>query len=331
MFSLVISLLAAFLVSLAVTLIVTPFIFNRLFRRGITGKDFNKFEKPEVAEMGGIGAIFGFSFGMMAVIFIYTYLNSGINLNLALLLAAITTIVLVGFLGIVDDLIGWKKGIKQWQHALFPIFAALPLMALKAGTTEMAFPFIGYISFGIIYSIILIPIGITGASNAFNMLAGFNGLEASLGIISLSTLFLIAFFSGSIEAMFLLAVMIGALIGFLRYNWFKAKVFPGDSLTLMIGAALATAVIIGNMEKFGVMIMALFFVELVIKARHRFKSECFGIPQKNGTLKARPEGGSITQWVMRRGKFTEVQVVLIILSMQLVVSAITFASFWFKV
>jgi hypothetical protein len=60
---------------------------------------------------------------------------------------------------------------------LFPIIAALPLMAIAAGETTMFIPFFGIINLGIIYSLIVIPIGVTGASNAFNMLAGFNGLE----------------------------------------------------------------------------------------------------------------------------------------------------------
>ena len=77
--------------------------------------------------------------------------------------------------------------------------------------------------------------------------------------------------------------MIGALIGFLLFNWFPAKIFGGDSLTLMIGANLAVMSIIGNMETIGVIIMVLFFVEFLIKAKYKFQSECFGIPQ-NGIL-----------------------------------------------
>jgi UDP-N-acetylglucosamine--dolichyl-phosphate N-acetylglucosaminephosphotransferase len=304
-----------------------PFLISRMRERGLVGRDMNKPNKPKISEMGGIGVIFGFCFGVMVAIFLATYLKM-VEFNLTVLLAGFSTIALIGFLGIVDDLIGWKKGIEQWQHALIPLFAALPLMAVKVGFTEMVFPIIGIVSFGIFYSLLVVPVGITGAANAFNMLAGLNGLEAGLGILASATLLAIAFFYGSPEAVILLAAILGALIAFLRFNWFPARVFPGDSLTLMIGATLAAACIIGNMEKLGVLVMALFFIELLIKAKNRFKSECFGIPQSDGTLKSPPGGGSLTHWVMRRGRFTEKQVVSVLLFMQLLVCISVFSLFW---
>lgn len=320
--------LTAFL-SFLVCTAVTPFMIRRMKERGLVGRDMNKITKPKIPEMGGIGVIFGFCFGVMAAIFAFTYLNL-ISFNMTVLLAGFSTIALVGFLGIVDDIVGWKRGIEQWQHALVPLFAALPIMALNVGFDTMLLPVVGVVSLGAWYSLIVVPIGVTGASNAFNMLAGLNGLETGLGILTSGTLLVIAFFYGSPEAAILLAAVLGALIAFLRFNWFPAKVFPGDSLTLMIGATLAAACIVGNMEKLGVIIMSLFFVELVLKARNRLKSECFGLPQKDGTLKAPARIGSLTHVVMRMGKFTEKQVVSIILGMQFLVCIFTFCLFRFE-
>lgn len=311
-----------FIASFGVTLIVTPFIIKRMHLRGITGKDMNKFNKPQIAEMGGIGIIFGFSTGIIISIFISTYLKL-IEINLTTFLAMFMTVFLIGFIGLVDDLIGWRKGIRQWQHALFPIFAALPLMAISVGDTHMSIPFIAIVNLGILYSLIIIPLGITGASNAFNMLAGMNGLEAGLGTLIISTLLYFSFISGNVEVIFFLIAMLGAILAFLKFNWFPAKIFPGDSLTLMLGATVATSVIVGSIEKIGVMLMALFFVELVFKAKHKFQSHCFGIPQKDGTLRSRSEGGSLTQWIMKKGSFTEKQVTGIILGLQAIICLLT--------
>src|SRR3990167_9691567 len=162
------------------------------------------------------------------------------------LLASFLTIFLVCFIGVIDDVIGWRKGVRQWQHALFPVFAALPLMAVNAGTDFLVLPFIGPVTVGIFYSLLLVPLGITGASNAFNMLAGFNGLEAGLGAIILFTLAVISIFTGKIEALVLSVSMLAALLAFLAYNWCPAKVFGGDSLTLMTGACIAAVSIIGD-------------------------------------------------------------------------------------
>ncbi|MBN2127786.1 MAG: glycosyl transferase family 4 [Candidatus Diapherotrites archaeon] len=316
-----------FVSGIAVTVWMTqrifPFFIKRMEFRGITGKDMNKLNETKIAEMGGIIVLFGFITAIMLSVFLFTYSNlTPTKIDLHILLAAVLTITLVGLIGIFDDLIGWRKGIRQWQHALLPLLAALPLMAVRAGITSLNIPFFGVIELGVIYSLILIPIGITGASNAFNMLAGLNGLEAGQGIIILITMGLIAFFEGEIEAVLIAIALIGALLAFIRFNWVPAKVFGGDSLTLMVGAGIASIAIIGNMEKFGIALLALYFIELGFKAKHKFQSNCFGIPQKDGTLKADSAGGSLTQFIMKQGKFTEKQVVLIILGIQSVICLI---------
>jgi len=324
-----VSMAAIFSLSFAVCFAVVPILMKRMGKRGLVGIDMNKIHKPKIPELGGIAVWLGFSAGIMLSIFFYSYFAYN-GLNLTILLAGFSTIAIVGFLGLVDDLIGWRKGMRQWQHALVPMFAALPLMALNINNPAFYIPFIGYVGLGVYYSLLLVPIGITGASNATNMLAGFNGLEAGLGILIIGTLTALAVTTGATEAVIIGVALLGALFAFLYFNKFPSKVFGGDSLTLMTGAGIAAMAIIGDLEKLGILLLALFFVELVFKARHKFQSECFGIPQKNGTLKADPRGGSLTQWVMRQGKFTETKVVLIILSMQAIICLIVFFLSFFK-
>ncbi|MFH1588832.1 MAG: hypothetical protein ABIA76_05850 [Candidatus Diapherotrites archaeon] len=314
--------LSAIAISLWLTQRVFPFFIRKMEERKIIGKDMNKYEKAEIAEMGGILVLFGFSMAMMFSIFLFTYSTlTQIQLNLHIILAGILTICLVGLIGIFDDLIGWRKGIRQWQHALLPLFAALPLMAIRAGIHSLNVPFFGVMELGAIYSLILIPIGVTGAANAFNMLAGFNGLEAGQGILIIATLSIVAFFEGQIEAVLIGIAMISALLAFIRFNWFPAKVFGGDSLTLMIGATIASMAIIGNMEKLGIYLLAIYFIELGFKAKHKFQSQCFGLPQKDGSLKRNPKGGSLTQVILKYVN-SEKKVVLTILGIQTVICII---------
>jgi len=335
------TLLLCFFFSFAVTNYFLPFLISRMKKRGIVGIDMNKFSKPKVAEMGGICVWLGFSTGIISSIFVFSYLG-WIEVNLSFLLAGLSTIAMVGFLGVVDDLVGWKNGIRQWQHALIPIFAALPLMAVKISNPPIMLPFIGFVptayylpffgvvSFGLIYSLIFVPVGVTGASNAANMLAGLNGLEAGLGAIISATMMAVAITHGQIEAAIVSIAMLGALIAFLRFNWFPASVFGGDSLTLMIGASVATAAILGNMEKIGILLMAIYFVELVLKGRFNMQREGFGIPTKKGLLKAPKEAASVTHLVMRLGKLTEKQVVWRLLGLQAAISLAVFLTSYLK-
>lgn len=315
--------------SIIITLYLTPLVIRVMSNRNFVGLDINKLGDKKIPEMGGVAVWFGFCFGVMLSIFLFSYLE-WIEVDLVILLAGFSTILMIGFIGLFDDLLEWKQGIRQWQHALLPVFACLPLMAINIQNPAMYIPLIGMVNFGIFYSLILIPIGITGASNAVNMLAGLNGLEAGLGSLITFTLGVIAVLSGSFEAAIICFALLGALLAFLRFNWFPAKIFGGDALTLMIGATVGTAAIIGDLERIGIMLLALFFVEFAIKARHRFQSESFGVPQLDGTLAPRKEGGSLTHVVMRLGKFSEKRVTGILLGFQAIICLIVFMLSYFQ-
>lgn len=326
------SFLLVFLASFITAYLVFPFFIRRMHDRKIVGKDINKSAQPEVAEMGGTIVLLAFVVAVMIGLFFHSYFGFFTGVELLPLLASLLTIVLVGILGIIDDVIGWKKGIRQYQHALFPIFAALPLMVLPEviGNTGIQVPILGFVNFGIIYSLILVPIAVTGASNASNMLAGLNGLEAGMGLLNAFAVLIVATVLGQAGVVILMLGMIGALVAFLIFNWYPAKIFPGDSLTLMMGATIAAACIIGNMEKVGLMLFGLYFVELILKGRTKMQAESFGKIQPDGTLRAPEKIGSLTHVVMRMGKFNEKQVVLIILGMQLLVVLFTLFVFWYN-
>ncbi|MBD3262132.1 MAG: hypothetical protein GF334_10790 [Candidatus Altiarchaeales archaeon] len=183
--------------------------------------------------------------------------------------AVLSTVLIIALIGILDDLLLLDQKIK----AVLPIFAALPLVALRVGVTEMTFPGVGSIPLGPIYYLVLIPLAITGASNAMNMLAGFNGLEAGLGIIMCAAVAAASYMTGSSEALIISVAMLGALIGFMKYNWHPAKILIGDVGTLSIGAVIASTVIIGNIERVGIILIIPFFLELILKAKSRFKAE----------------------------------------------------------
>lgn len=237
--------LLVFPVSLIITLLITPIFINKLKKTGILGTDIHKANKPKIPEMGGLAILFGFSAGILFSTLI-------ISENLVNTFAVLISVLLLGLIGIGDDILG----IRQRTKILLPVFAAIPLMAIQAGVHTMTIPFIGLVNFGIIYPLILIPLGFTVVSNSFNMLAGYNGLEIGTGFIACSFIGIIGFMSGNSEVAIIMFSMAGALLGFLKYNKFPARIFPGDVGTFSIGAAFAGAVIIGNMEGIGALIIA---------------------------------------------------------------------------
>ncbi len=192
-------------------------------------------------------------------------------------------------IGLVDNLLGWKKGLRQYQKLLLSFLIALPIMVVNAGTHIMSLPFVGAVDLGNFYALLIVPLAIVGASNGFNMLAGFNGLEAGLGIIQTTTLAFIAWNSGASAAAILSACTASSLLAFLYFNKYPAKVFPGDTLTYPVGAVLAVTAILGNIEKFAVILFIPYLLEFVLKARGRFQKESFGKLLPDGTLVNRYE------------------------------------------
>ena len=257
--------LGIFLVSIIASYGSSLLLVPRLRRFGFVGRDMHKEDKPEVAEMGGLSIVIGFSAGILLAIVLSTFW--GLEFNIVFILAGLMTIHTLAFIGILDDILD----IPQWVKAFIPLVSAIPLMAvMAAGSTEIMIPFFGVVDFGIIYILVLLPVGVAVASNLTNMLAGFNGMEAGMGAAIFAAMIIIAFVHAQPEMLILFIPMLGALLGFLPKNWFPAKVFPGDVGTLTIGAVLATGVIIGNLESAGALILALYILDFLIKLPRKF-------------------------------------------------------------
>lgn len=336
-----ISMALAVIVSFAAALFITPKFIRFLEAAGISGKDIQKKEKPVIAEMGGPAALTGFLAGIFFFIWVKVFLYGEVQ-NLVELFAGITTILIITIIGMFDDLSSLTRkgkvdnfgnlkriGLKQWQKPLLTLPAAIPLMAIMAGDTSLTVPLLGQMNVGILYPLLIVPIAIVGASNATNMLAGMNGLEAGLGAVLLATMGSYAYLHNSIAAAMIAFTFAAALLAFLLYNKYPAKIMPGDSMTYAIGAVVAAVAVIGNMEKFALYVFVLWFAELALKIRSRIDlghtAESFGALRPDGTLKAPyPKIYSLTHAVMKLRPFTEKQVVAILIGVQAAIGVIVF-------
>jgi len=302
-----------FLISFIITLIVTPRVIRYLKSINLEVKDMNKEKTPLIPVSGGLTVFIGIFIGVMFFIFIQTFFNNTPNNLLIPLMAAITSILIITGVGFIDDLlIGEEKersvGLKQWQKPLLVLPAAIPLMVVNAGITKMTLPLIGTINFGLIYPLLLIPIAVVGAANMVNLLAGFNGLEAGMGIIYTGMLGLYSYFHGTQISTILAFITFGALLAFFFYNKFPAKIFPGDSLTYLLGAVIVCIAILGNIERAALIISIPFFIEFLLKLRGKFKPQSYGY-FKDGKVHSRYRKiYSIPHLFTRTGKFTEKQI-----------------------
>ncbi len=283
--------LLCLLVSFISAFAVLPKWIKRAHSAGLEGTDLHKPNKPKIAEMGGLVVVMSFLFSVLLYIAIDTFYLKHSEIEVFLnrdlqLMAAMLTILIITIIGIVDDILGWKIGLRQWQKPLLVILASVPMMVINAGHSTMALPFIGKVNIGIIYPLLLIPFAISGAANGFNMLAGYNGLEAGMGIIILSALGYMAWATDFGWVAVMAFCMVMALLAFYIYNKCPAKVFPGDTLTYSVGGLIAIIAILGNLEKFALFLFFPYYLEFFLKLRGRFRKESFAKLNDDGTLSA---------------------------------------------
>ncbi|MBC7120997.1 MAG: glycosyl transferase family 4 [Candidatus Methanosuratus sp.] len=222
-------------------------------RANLVGKEMNKPDGPLVAELGGVWVTAGILAGIIYYIALNTFLLNQSSINL-FIFATLCTILIIALIGFIDDILGWKIGLSQLQKPLLTIPAALSMMVINAGYSYMSIPLFGDINFGILYPLLLVPIGIVGAANGFNMLAGYNGLEGGMGFVIISALSIVAYVKGESWVAMIGFVTAAALIAFLIFNWFPAKIFPGNEFTYMLGAIMVCMAILGNMEKLAIVL-----------------------------------------------------------------------------
>ena len=289
--------LAPFGASLLVTIVAVTLLIPRLHRARIVGKDMHKPGRPEVAEMGGLAIVAGTGVGISTALAMMSFFHVFQDASEVLLLAALATILLTALIGIVDDLLGMRQVVK----AFLPAVAALPLVALRAGHTSLVIPFVGRIDFWIFYPLFLVPAGVMVAANAVNMLAGFNGMEAGMGLVAMGSLAVIAASTHATTALVILLAGAGALLGVLFFNWYPAKILVGDVGTLSIGALIATAVIVGNFETAGVIVIIPYAIDFLFKAAHGFPTtEWWGILGEDGKLRCPSTGPvGLCQFIMK--------------------------------
>lgn len=278
-------LLISILVSFLSSLITIPFWIRKAKQIKLEWKDMNKLGSKKIPGAGGVTVVFGFILGVLFYIAINTFYFKSID-NIVEILALTTSILIVSGIGIIDDLLGWQHGgLSKKNRLIILFFAAVPLMVINAGVHTVSIPFIYQFDIGLLYPLIVIPIGIVGATATFNFLAGYNGLEAGQGILILSSLAIFSWLNGTNWLSLIIICMVVSLMAFMFYNKYPSKIFPGDVLTYPIGCLIAIIAILGNMELFTVFIFIPYIIEAGLKLRGKLEKQSFGIPEKDGSIK----------------------------------------------
>ena len=320
------------LISFILTWILVYFFIKFADRVGISGVDQHKRDKPIVPTSVGMPVFLGVFASLMFFVFVRTFFYKDTS-NTLYVFAATSSLFLITFIGFLDDLLVKKKrfgedsmiraGLKR-RHKIFLVLpAAIPLMVIMAGVTEVYIPFFGNVQFGLLYPLALIPLGVLGAANMINMFGGLNGLEVGMGMIYTGMLGLYAFVNGRDVATVIALSAFGALLAARHFNKVPAKILAGDSIQYFLGAVLVVVAVLGNIEKAAAICAIPFFLEAIIKLRGKLRKTTVGYINERGYLQSKYKKiYSIPHIFMRRGIYTEKEIVNFLLLFEFVCASL---------
>ncbi len=155
-----------------------------------------------------------------------------------------------------DGLTARGKLLRQIAIGLLPTLYIMMTNSTATDLTVGSF----VIHLGWLYPVFAVFV-ITGASNAYNLTDGLDGLASSTGVFAFIACALVGFIHGEYEGAIIAATVAGALLGFLKYNKPKAEVFMGDTGSLALGGLLGTLAVMGKFEILLILIGAVFVME----------------------------------------------------------------------
>jgi len=191
--------------------------------------------KTKTPTMGGI--IFLLPIFLINLIGLYTIQSFRSKELITVLLVTF----ILAILGFSDDfqkvLKKTNKGVSGWIKLFIQFIIALALFLIYKEENNLLY--LAWLFFII-----------AGASNSYNLTDGLDGLLGSISIVSFLGFTVLLASIGKTELVIFSITFIGALIGFLYYNWHPAKVFMGDTGSLAIGGALGAMAIVTKHELF---------------------------------------------------------------------------------
>ena len=241
-----------FLIPFAVAFVFTPLVRLAAGKLGLYAKvNERTVHMDKIVRIGGVAVFVAFVSGL--VIFAkFDRTMTGILLG--------ATIIFVT--GLVDDIIDIRAIVKLFMQ----IVAALVLIYVgEISLDKFNLPFGWIITNEFILNIITF-VWIVGVTNAINLIDGLDGLASGICLIVLITLYIIAGSFGGANSLLLVGLVMGAIAGFLPYNFYPASIFLGDCGSQLLGYLMACITIISFKSTAFITLLlpiALLFVPLV--------------------------------------------------------------------
>jgi len=236
------------LVALAIVVLLTPAVGGMARLIGaVDAPGGRRLNRRPIPRLGGLALFLGIFVPALA------FLHLGRETRGVLLGAAVAVTV-----GAIDDF----RGLRWFEKLAGQLVAAAIPTGFGVWVDRFTFPFLGVHSLAAWIGVPLTVVWIVAIMNMVNFLDGLDGLASGVGAIAGATFAVIALSLAKPDAAILSAIVFGACVGFLRHNFYPARIFMGDSGALLLGFVLAAVSVQGLLKTAAT--VALFFPLLVL-------------------------------------------------------------------
>ncbi|BAV06882.1 UDP-GlcNAc:undecaprenyl-phosphate GlcNAc-1-phosphate transferase [Filimonas lacunae] len=214
--------------SLIAALILFPLFIKISAPLGLVDKpDYRKIHRKPVPAVGGLV--------IASVLVVAALCSSALRSFMMSQAAMVTSMFVLAVTGMVDD----RCNLPAMLRLLIQVGCAVA-MAATGIRLESLHGLLGIQQLPPVASWLMTIFIITGVTNAFNLIDGIDGLAGSLSLANMVLLSVMSLVMHRLNWLLLLLPLIAALLVFLQYNWRPAKVFMGDSGSLLFGFFIAT-------------------------------------------------------------------------------------------
>lgn len=242
--------LVPFLAAFAITFLQMPFTIKFAKKKGFLDvpKDNRRVHKKPIPVGGGIAMVISVSILMLFFL----------PINKSLVLTIIASLI-IAISGLYDD----KKGLSPKLKFIFQILAAVILIIAGMKIEFVTNPFDSNDAL-LILNMLSIPVTIfwvCGITNTINLIDGLDGLASGVSMICAISMFFITYNMGRYDVSLVCALVAGACLGFLPFNFNPAKIFMGDTGALYLGFMLSYISISGFLKQAAILMI---FVPVLI-------------------------------------------------------------------
>ena len=238
--------LVLFIVSSLSALALTPTVRRKAREWGALAipDDGRHIHAAPTPRLGGIAIFLAFLLSLSLVPLAGNLLGEIFASNLPRIVALLIPAAFIFAFGIYDDFRGASAPVKL----LFQAIAATSLFGSGFRIDHLSSPLGGYWELPMVVSFLLTTFWVILITNAFNLIDGIDGLAAGASIFALLSILVFSIAQGNPEISLLSVSLLGAVLGFLRYNFNPATIFLGDSGSLFLGFMAAALSLAGSQK-----------------------------------------------------------------------------------